>query len=45
MQFMEDAFATSASFRSGGKWIFRSDPNGAEVTILRFIPLARDRVY
>jgi hypothetical protein len=33
MQFMEDTFATSASFRSGGKWIFRSNPNGEEVTI------------
>jgi hypothetical protein len=33
MQFMEDTFATGASFRSGGKWIFQSDPNGKEVTI------------
>jgi uncharacterized protein len=33
MQFMEDTFATSASFRSGGAWTFRSDPNGGEVTI------------
>lgn len=33
MQFMEDTFATGASFRSGGAWSFRSDPNGTEVTI------------
>ena len=33
MQFMEDTFATGASFRNGGKWTFRSDPNGEEVTI------------
>lgn len=33
MQFMEDTFATGASFRSGGKWTFRSDPDGTEVTI------------
>jgi hypothetical protein len=32
MQFMEDTLATSASFRSGGKWIFHSDPQGKEVT-------------
>jgi uncharacterized protein len=33
MQFMEDTFATGASFRSGGTWHFRSDPDGAEITI------------
>lgn len=33
MQFMEDTFATGASFRSGGKWSFRSNPNGKEVSI------------
>jgi uncharacterized protein len=33
MQFMEDTFATGASFRSGGSWTFRSEPNGEEVTI------------
>jgi uncharacterized protein len=33
LQFMEDTFATSASFRSGGSWTFRSDPNGGEVVI------------
>jgi hypothetical protein len=32
MQFMEDTLATSASFRSGGKWTFHSDPNGEEVS-------------
>jgi uncharacterized protein len=31
LQFMEDTLATSASFRSGGRWRFRSDPNGGEV--------------
>jgi uncharacterized protein len=33
LQFMEDTFATGASFRSGGNWMFRSDPNGAQVVI------------
>ena len=33
LQFMEDTFATAASFRSGGHWTFRSDPHGAEVTV------------
>lgn len=33
LQFMEDTFATGASFRSGGKWIFHSDPDGTEVAI------------
>jgi hypothetical protein len=33
MQFMEDTFATGASFRSGGKWTFHSDPDGPEVVI------------
>jgi len=33
MQFMEDTFATGASFRSAGKWSFRSNPNGGEVAI------------
>ena len=33
MQFMEDTFATCASFRSGGAWTFRSDPDGDEVVI------------
>jgi len=28
---MEVTPATSASFRSGGQWTFRSDPDGAEV--------------
>jgi hypothetical protein len=30
---MEDTFATGASFRSGGAWTFRSDPDGSEITI------------
>jgi uncharacterized protein len=33
LQFMEDTFATGASFRSGGSWTFRSDPNGEQVVI------------
>ena len=33
MQFMEDTFATSASFRSGGRWTFRSNPAGGEVAV------------
>ena len=33
MQFMEDTFATSASFRSAGSWTFHSDPHGAEVSV------------
>lgn len=33
MQFMEDTFATAASFRSGGSWKFQSDPRGGEVAI------------
>ena len=33
MQFMEDTFATGASFRSGGVWKFRSNPEGGEVEI------------
>jgi uncharacterized protein len=32
LQFMEDTLATSASFRSGGQWTFRSDPAGGEVS-------------
>jgi ketosteroid isomerase-like protein len=33
LQFMEDTLATSASFRSGGSWTFRSDPDGQEVSL------------
>ena len=33
MQFMEDTFATSASFRSSGEWTFHSDPDGIAVTV------------
>lgn len=33
MQFMEDTFATAASFRLRGTWTFASDPAGDEVTI------------
>jgi uncharacterized protein len=33
LQFMEDTFATAASFRSGGSWIFHSNPSGEEVAI------------
>jgi uncharacterized protein len=33
LQFMEDTFATAASFHSGGSWTFQSNPNGEEVAI------------
>ena len=33
LQFMEDTFATGASFRSGGSWTFQSNPDGDVVTI------------
>jgi ketosteroid isomerase-like protein len=32
MQFMEDTFATSSTFRSSGVWTFRSNPAGGEVS-------------
>ena len=33
LQFMEDTFATTASFRSGGAWLIKSDPDGEEVSV------------
>ena len=33
MQFMEDTFATANSFRSGGEWVIRSNPNGEDVRV------------
>ena len=33
IQFMEDTFGTASTFRSGGSWTFRADPEGMEVTI------------
>ena len=33
MQFMEDTFATTGSFRSGGSWQIRSNPNGEEISV------------
>ena len=33
MQFMEDTFATAATFRSGGGATYRSDPDGGEVAL------------
>lgn len=33
MQFMEDTFATADSFRSGGQWTIRSDPDGGEISV------------
>ena len=33
MQFMEDTFATTESFRSGGSWQIRSNPNGEEISV------------
>ena len=32
-QFMEDTFATAASFKSGGRSKFHSDPHGQEIAI------------
>lgn len=33
MQFMEDTFGTASTFRSGGAWTFRADPEGTEISI------------
>ncbi|WP_419728581.1 nuclear transport factor 2 family protein [Lichenicola sp.] len=33
MQFMEDTFATTASFRSGGHWMIRSNPGGDQIEV------------
>jgi ketosteroid isomerase-like protein len=33
MQYMEDTFGTGSTFRSGGKWLFQSDPAGGEVEV------------
>ena len=33
MQFMEDTFATADSFRSGGAWTIRSNPDGETITV------------
>ena len=33
MQFMEDTFATAATFRSGGVATYHGDPDGGEVTL------------
>jgi hypothetical protein len=33
MQYMEDTFASAATFRSGGVWKFRSNPDGSEVEV------------
>ena len=33
MQFMEDTLATTTSFRSGGHWTIRSNPNGEEIKV------------
>ena len=33
MQFMEDTFATTDSFRSGGEWLIRSDPDGDQISV------------
>ena len=39
MQYMEDTFATGESFRSGGTFYFRSNPNGEEVAVGDDAPL------
>lgn len=33
MQFLENTFATTGTFRTGGKATFHSDPDGVEVTL------------
>ncbi|NUX55744.1 nuclear transport factor 2 family protein [Paraburkholderia youngii] len=33
LQFMEDTFATGASFRSGGSWTFQGNPSGERVVL------------
>ncbi len=33
MQFMEDTFGTSSTFRTGGAGSFHSDPRGSEITL------------
>jgi uncharacterized protein len=33
LQFMEDTFATAGSFRSGGAWTIRSNPDGDEIAV------------
>ena len=33
MQFMEDTFGTASTFRAGGSWVFRSNPDGAPVEL------------
>jgi hypothetical protein len=33
LQFLEDTFATGASFRSGGTWVFQSNPSGERIEI------------
>lgn len=33
LQFMEDTFATTNSFRSGGAWTIRSNPNGEQISV------------
>ena len=33
MQFMEDTLATTESFRSGGEWTIRSDPDGEQIVL------------
>lgn len=39
LQFMEDTFATGASFRSGGSWHFKSNPNGEETPVAANAPI------
>lgn len=33
MQYMEDTFGTGSTFRSGGQWVFESNPEGGEVRV------------
>lgn len=33
MQFLEDTFATALTFRTGGTWTLRADPEGGEIEV------------
>ncbi len=38
MQYMEDTFLTSSTYRSGGAWRFRGNPDGSEVAVGEELP-------
>ena len=33
LQFLEDTYATAASFRSAGSWIVHADPTGTPIEV------------